>query len=168
MAKRINAQTINLKSWDDVNEALRQIARINATIDKATAEYNLKRLELDKKLEEKTCAILGEKKTHEGAIELYCKKNRDQFDESRTKTFFYGLIKLRWLPPRLTTRAKFTWVRVMTELERLKMDEFIRIKKEPDKEKLKTLTLDKLLQVGLDVIQDEEFYYEAFNKESED
>lgn len=168
MAKKINAQTTSLKSWEDVNETLRLIATINATVDKATAEYNLSRLALDKKLEEKTSDILEEKKLHERNIELFCKDNRSDFDDSRTRTFLYGLVKLRWLPPKLITRAKFTWSRVMEELKHSKMLDYIRVKEEPDKDKLKNLEPDKLRALGLDVAQDEEFYYEAFQRDSED
>lgn len=167
MAKRLNNQTTTLKSWDDVNTTLHRIAEINARVSNAKAKADLKRLEIERALDDATKVEIEEKLQLEGNIELFCKDHRDEFDESRTKRFVFGLVKLRWLPPKLVTRGKRTWATVLEELKRRKMGDFIRVKEEPDKDALKGLKEEQLREVGCDLVQDEEFFYEAFETELE-
>lgn len=167
MAKRITQQSTPLQSWDDINQTLHKIARINATIKRATGEYELRKLDLDKQLEEQTAALLEQKKAHERNIDLFCQKHKGEFDANRTKQLFFGLVQLRWLPPRLAPLAKHTWEWVLMNLKKSGLTKYIRIKEEVDKEALKKLPEEKLLDLGLRLKQEEELYYEAYEKDLE-
>jgi len=165
MAKRISIQKTTLKDWGDVNQSLHRVAMINAIIEKAHAESELARLEIDKKLDMMTADVVDEKLGLERNIELFCKDHRGEFGETRTKEFYFGLVKLRWLPPRIIVRAKWTIAKVLEELKRAKLTHHIRVKEELDKDSLKGEDPGKLRDLGLDLMQDEEFFYEAFKKD---
>lgn len=167
MKRKSTKEQTSLKSWDEVNEKLHRIAEINAVTKKFKAQADLKHLSIDKQLEGETSSLLDEKLSVERDIELYCKDHRDEFANARTRTLNFGLVQLRWLPERVVVLAKWTIDKVIEEIKRQRITSFIRVKEELNRDEIKAAYLGEngLRKLGLALKQDEEFYYEAFEKD---
>ena len=167
--KKLSDQTTTLQTWDEVNDSLHKIARINATVAKFSSAAEIKKLKIEKELDEQTATFIQQKMQLERDIELFAKDNRDAFDESRTKLFTFGLVKLRWLPKKVSMLPKWTIAKAIAEIKRLKKyaDDFIRVKEEINKDAIQASNLpaDELAKFGVVMTQDEEFYYESFKTE---
>lgn len=163
MAKTKTAQKSSLMSWAEVDESLRMIALENAAVKKAEARMNEEVLAIQKRFDEETRAGRDTVTAKEKEIELYCIEHRDEFVGSKTKELNYGIISFRNPPPKLSCLRGFTWETVLALIKKLKMDHFVRIKEEVDKDAIKEQMPDaaELAQIGLKLDQNEQFYYET-------
>lgn len=163
MAKTKTTQKSSLTSWADVDESLRVISLENAAVKKAEAKMNEEVLAVQKRFEEETRAGRDKVVANEKQIEMFCKENRDEFVTSKTKELNYGTVSFRNPPPKLTTLRGFTWDTVLALLKKLKMDQFIRMKEEVDRDAIKEQMpeAEELAQIGLRLDQNEQFYYDT-------
>ena len=163
MGNTKTTQKSSLTSWADVDESLRVIALENAAVKKAEARMNEEVLAIQKRHEEETRGAREKVVANEKQIELYCIEHRDEFVGSKTKDLNYGTVSFRNPPAKLTLLHGFTWETVLALLKKLKMDQFVRMKEEVDKDAIKEQLPDaeELAQVGLRLAQNEQFYYET-------
>jgi phage host-nuclease inhibitor protein Gam len=168
MAKKTTSKT-SLKNWSDVDEQLRIIAVKDAFIAKKEAEMNAAILKVQKQFEQETADARASKVAAEKEIELFCHEHRDEFVDSKTKVLNYGLVAFRLSTPKLNVLKGFTWDSVIKLLKKFKMEDFIRVKEEVDRDAVKAkITEPKdLAAIGLAITQSENFYYETFKLEIE-
>lgn len=167
MAKSKTTNKTSLKDWAEVDEQLRVIGIKDAFIAKKEAEMNTAILKVQKQFEAETVDARAVKVAAEKEIELFCQERRDEFVDSKTKALNYGLVAFRLSTPKLNVLKGFTWDSVIKLLKKFKMDEFIRVKEDVDRDAIKTkITEPKdLASIGLAITQSENFYYETFKKE---
>ena len=133
-----------IRSWDDVNEALAQIARLNGDIAQAKADAD------DAK------EAIGEL---EPAIEAYVRENEAELLE-RTRALDHGRVWLR-KATRLKLIGRYTWKKVLDALVADKRRSLIRTKPEVDKEAIDQLSDEQLSELRVKRETRDVFGYEA-------
>ena len=102
-------------------------------------------------------------------LQVFAETNMEMFEIKKSMEMSHGKIGFRTGTPKLKLLKSFNWDRVVEKLE-AHLPEFVRTKKEADKEKLLSsredaAMLDKFKLVGVEVVQDESFYIEPKTEE---
>ena len=156
-----------LKTFDDVNGALKDIAVCETFLAEKEAKMNEKINELKSKYDEETADSRAKKQMLEKELEGFCKINKDEFGKQKSKPMLFGIVFFRTSPPKVGQLNKKYSVATSLELiKKLFKNKFIRKKEEIDKEEILSaysggeLDDQKLAAVGLKIDQDEKFGYE--------
>ena len=157
----------NLQSWDEVNESLRRIAEKQSYLDAVISKYNEAEARRRKALDEKVNPIKKEIADMELDLNLYCEEHKEEFGKKKSKELSNGIVGFRLGMPKLKTLKGFTWKAVLELIKRsVFKDDYIRTKEEVAKDKIiqdaltKQIDEDVLDTMGVQVMQDEAFYYE--------
>ncbi len=152
-----------LTSWDEVNLALRTLG-----------DLTMRKRELENSLTEKKNAIqaehdlvakpvLDELTAVHKTIEAFVLEHKDEFVDSRTKEFSHGTISCR-VSKSVRVLSKEVCLKA---LKAAKMMDFIKIKEDPNKDMLKTLTDVQLAKVGCSLTVKDNISIEPFLEELE-
>jgi phage host-nuclease inhibitor protein Gam len=145
-----------LSSWDQVDEALREIGMLDRDLGllESGANEQIDRIKADTKA---AAAPLHDRKAAlELAIKEFTEANRGEFTKVKTKILTFGSVGFR-----ISTRVMIK--RVADTLQALKdlgLTGCIRTKEEPDKEAMKNLSSETLAEVGASLKTDNVFGYE--------
>ncbi len=152
-----------LTSWDEVNLALRTLG--NLTIRKRELENSLTEKKNAIQAEHDLVAkpVLDELTTVMKAIEAFVLDHKDEFVDSRTKEFSHGTISCR-VSKSIRVLSKDVCLKA---LKAAKMQDFINVKEDPNKEMLKTLTDIQLAKVGCSLTVKDNISIEPFIEEIE-
>lgn len=173
MAKvKTKDQETTLQSWGDVDENLREIAKLKNSVIEEETMMNQAILEVQANyqpgLNSYNAKILGMEKD----IELFCKVNKDAFAGKKTKELNYGLVSFRTGTPKLATLKGFTWdaVKNLVKTSKKLTALFIRVKEDLDKQKILSSGMNgtELAKIGVHITQEESFSYEVYSKESKE
>lgn len=167
--KPATEQISTLKNWSDVDSLLKSIAVIESKKMKEEADMNDAILAVQNQYQPGLDKLNSEKIGYERDIQLFCDKNKSQFEESRSKTLNYGVVGFRKGAGALKTLTGFTWKSVLSLLESSKKYlPYVRTKSEIDKNALISsgLKTAQLAKIGLQIVQEDSFYYEPFIKSS--
>lgn len=167
--KPLTEQTSTLKSWSDVDGFLKSIAVIESKKMKEEADMNDAILAVQEQYQPGIDKLNAEKIGYERDVQLFCDKNKNEFEESRSKTLNYGLVGFRKGAGALKTLTGFTWKSVVSLLRSSKKYlPYLREKIEIDKNALISsgMKTEQLAKIGLQIVQEDSFYYEAFIKSS--
>ena len=169
-ANRTSKKVVTGVTQEGFNTALSNYAVANAMACKRVAQMDVEIT----RVREKYTAELEQYRLTEvmnmEVIETYCKENKAiLFNEKRSMETAHGIVGFRLGMPKLKTLPKFTWDKVLEKLGTI-MPEYIRVKKEVDKEALlahrgDNLTAQHLQDVGVYVDQDEAFFIELKKEE---
>lgn len=133
-----------LQSWEDVDEALRNIGVIDRELALIEAGQNEAIDQIKKETRDKATPFLSRKDGLETAIKEFCDANRAEFTKVKTRSLPFGEVGYR-----LSTRIMIKKVAdTLQALKDLALTACIRSKEEPDKEAMKSLTDETLAQVG--------------------
>ena len=172
MAKREKRKVIAGITADQYQDALAVYATSDAKADKLVAQMNVEVTRIREKYDGTLTELMQEKEKQQEIIQAYCTENKEtMFSDKRSVETAYGKVGFRLGTPKLKTLPKFTWDRVLDKLELL-MPDFIRTKKEVDKEALlanrsEAKVANHLSEVGVYVDQDETFFIELKKEEAE-
>lgn len=164
-------QSSTLKSWDEVDKALKSIAVIKAKVMAQEGEWNDERIKLQNKyqpaLDRYNAEIIG----LERDVQLYCEENKSLFQETRSRSLNFGTVGFRLGTGALKTLKGFTWEAVKNVVKKSKKyaTDFIRVKEDLDKQAILGAQLkeQKLAKLGMFIHQEDSFYYEAYLTRSE-
>jgi len=135
---------MKIKSWDDVDAALAEIAEHQGAIAQAKADAD-----------EAKDAIAEV----EPEIESFVREHEEDLLE-RSRAFENGRVWLR-KATRLGLVGRWSWRKVLDGLIEAKRRALIRTKREVDKEALDQLTDDQLAELRVKRVTDDVFGYEA-------
>jgi len=160
--QKVNVQ-LNLRTWSQVDRALRDIARIDLKVRDVENRFNAKIAELKEQMAARVEPLAQQKARLERDIKDFCEFHRDEFEKEKTKVFNFGKLGFRKTPAALKTLARWTWAKVLMKLEEIGRSDFIRVKKSVDKDAIRTAGLneDELRMLGLVLESKEEFWYEC-------
>ena len=170
MAKRTSKVTGQGLSATAYQEALTNYALADANAAKKLAQMNMELARIREKFEQDITLYTDQKNQAFDMVCHYCMSHRgEMFTTARHIETPWGKVGFRTGTPKLKTLPKYTWERVLEKTEQL-MPQFVRIKKEVDKEHLLLSRTDEnvmphLSGIGVYVDQDETFYIEL-NKET--
>lgn len=162
-------QKSTLKSWEDADDILKDIAEVDSNIKIRTAEMNKKINEIQSK-EQPAIDKLNEKKLSlETNLKLFCTEKRGDFDLTKSKNLSYGIVSFRNSTGALQPLKGFTWKSIENIIEKMKKykDDFLKKTTKIDKDAIKNANLkeSELAKIGLHIHQEENFYYEIHERQ---
>ena len=166
--KKVDAEPV-LKTWGEVEEALKEIKKIDNDVAKVEAFHNDKLDEIKNEMAVKTEDDLKRKARLEKDLEEFAGAHKDEVRSEKrlkTKELNNGFIGFRWTPWSIRF-AKKKKDEVIALLKKKKLDDWIRTKEELDKDAVmkdydEEYADDKTLKsVGLERKRKEEFWYDT-------
>lgn len=162
---KINAEQIN--SWEDAEGVLRRLAELRMQVRQATAEYN----EREQARRAQLTAEITPKNDQIESLELGLREfvlvHRSEFEKTKHRVLTHGIVGFRTDPPSIKQIKGFTVNAVLKLVKASKWAwRFVRTKEEINKEEVlaalqaKDVTPDDLAPLGLQRVQEEQFYYE--------
>ena len=130
--------------WNDVDTALMEIGGIDRELGLLESSQNEKIDQIKTITKELAAPFQDRKSGLELALKEYCEANRADFIKVKTKNLTFGEVGFR-----ITTKILIKKVaETLQSLKDLTLQHCIRIKEEPDKEAMKTLSDETLAEVG--------------------
>ena len=158
---------ITIKTFDDVEPALLELGKSEASIAKTEAAMNEKLQNIRGKFELDTAADRANKELIAQRLEAFAVANKAEFAKERSRMFIHGSIGFRTNPPKVTLlNKKYNLKTAIELLKKIFPGSYVREKEEINKEAIltdyagKTIDDSKLAAVGLKVDQDETFTYD--------
>jgi len=159
---------MKIKSFEELDGALLELGKARAELQTQEAAMNEELQVITDKYAAKTAECSGTVATIEDAIEAFCEKNKDEFDETRSKIFNHGKVGFRTNPPSVKQlNKKWKVESSIAFAKKLFGLEYLREKTELDKPAiLAAYAADKLKDedlagMGLRIEQEESFMVEA-------
>lgn len=140
--KRI--ETSQLTSWDDVDNALKEIGGIDRELGLLESGQNEKIDQVKEQTKAQAAPLQARKQGLELAVKAYCEGQKSEFTKVKTRELTFGAVGYR-----LTT--KIVIKRIAETIQALKdrtLINCIRTKEKPDKEAMKALSDETLAEVG--------------------
>lgn len=164
-----------LQSWDEVNETLKHLGRIERDINLIN-EVLKEQIETAKtRAESELKPLESRQKELAAALEQFATHHKEEFEKApRSRKLMFGKIGFHRSPGKFKPLRKWNWKQVLEKLKELGKKQYIRIKEEVDKEALEKdykeniLSNDSLEVYGLKWQTEDEFYFEIFNEELPD
>lgn len=133
-----------LKTWDEVDQALRRMGEIDIATQKIFGNLTLKVNELKQRAENEAGPLNAERKEIEEAVAAFCEGHKEEFTKQRSKELTFGLVAFR-IVTKIVIRSKEACLAAM---HALKLDSYIRVIEEPDKLAMEGLDDAVLAKVG--------------------
>ncbi len=163
MAKRNSKTTGQGVTATAYQEALTTYALADANAAKKLALMNMELARIREKFEQDITLYTEQKNQAFDIVCDYCMSHRNElFTNTRHVETAWGRLGFRLGNPKLKTLPRYTWDRVLEKTEQL-LPQFVRVKKEVDKEHLLLSRSDEsvlphLSSIGVYVDQDESFF----------
>jgi phage host-nuclease inhibitor protein Gam len=144
-------------TWDEVDNALRRIGELDRSLGMIEASVNEAVDAIKAQSKEEAAPLSAEKAGLEAAMKEFCEANRSDFAKVKTREMTFGSVGFR-LSSRIVIK------RVADTLQALKdfgLTHCIRVKEEADKEAMKTLDSETLVNVGAALKTENAFGYEV-------
>ncbi len=161
MAKKRVVEEPNLKSWEDVNEALRQIAEAQITLGEIEGEMQKEILKVKDTAQEMAQPLVDEISRLEQDIRAYTTAHRDELGEAKSKTLPFGVVRFHASTSVSLPRDKDALAEVIRRLKSRSMQDCIIVKETVDKNVLKKYGEDTVNAVGAVWRRKDEFKCEA-------
>lgn len=145
-----------LRSWEDVDAALREVGEITRELQLREAALNESVDKLKEEAKADSASQVARKKELELAMKEFCETNRAEFAKVKTRKLTFGSVGFRLSTKIMIRRVAET----LQALKDLKLTGCIRVKEEPDKEAMKNLTDETLAEVGAARKTENAFGYE--------
>lgn len=160
MARQKPKNLYPVKDLEHANKVLAQIGQLKRQVTAIEAKMNddIDRIKADS--EAAVEPLASKIASLENGLLAYAEYNKDElFVKARSKELVYGSLGYR-RSHELATQPKITWKQVLGKLQELGFTEAIRIKKDPDKDILRTWADEKLALVGCRIREKDTFWYE--------
>ena len=161
MKTKISEIGSTLKNWNDVDETLKNIADLEYKIGEKEAIMNAEMDKIKKQFQGILEPIQQQKMRLEKDVKDFCEFHREDFGDQKSKKLNYGSVGYR-ASQSLKTMTRWTWEKVLQKLEAVGKTEFVRIKKDVDKSKIRDAGLSdaELKMLGMKLEKKETFWYE--------
>lgn len=162
MARKKVPTEPRLKSWDEVNRAMKEIMECEGCIEEITVELNRTVAAAKEEADKKAKPAYERIKQLEYDIKEYTISHREEM-EGKTKQLNFGRTGFRAstklvVPPAQTAD-------VIAALKRYGMDDCVTVKESVNKEALKRYASDDILKTGAYLKSTDEFWYEVEKQE---
>ena len=148
-----------LKSWDDVNRALKEIATGEIEIAKIEGDMNIKINEI-KDTAERQCAPIRAAIDKLGKqLKEFAELNRPDFGKSKSRRITFGIIGFRASQSIVVKAALLQ--KIIDNLRKLDMTDCVKVTETVNKDVLATYPDDKIISSGATIKKDDTFWYET-------
>lgn len=131
-----------MKDWDEVNDALREIAEIDRETKAVEIQLNAEIDTLKEAADAETRDALARKARLEKDLEEFCDANREDFGAVKHVALTFGRLSYR-IVHTLKPASRMTWAKVLDQLKSLgrRGAAYIRVKETVDKDELRDLAI---------------------------
>ncbi|MCI8742758.1 MAG: host-nuclease inhibitor protein Gam [Lachnospiraceae bacterium] len=161
MARKRVADEPRLKTWEDVNEALRQIAEAQIAANDIESDMQKQILGAQKIAEEQTRPYKDSIARLEREIKLFVTDHREDLGKGKSRTLTFGEVGFRLSTSVTLPRAKEKLEEVIRRLKSRQMTDCILVEEKVSKEALKKYGEDTVNAVGATWKQSDVFGYEV-------
>lgn len=161
MARKRVVEEPTLKSWEDVNDALRQIAEAQIALGDIESDMQKQIIGAQKVAEEQSKPIKDAQARLEREIKAFVTEHRDEMGKAKTMTLTFGEVGFRLSTSISLPRAKEKLEEIIRRLKSRQMHDCIVTKEEVSKEALKKYGEDTVNAVGATWKQSDVFGYEV-------
>jgi len=160
MARKRVIEPPSIKSWEDANEALRQIAEATIALADIEGEMNKQILGAKKAAEEQSKPFKDRVAKLERELKDFVTENRSDMGKAKSKTLTFGEVSFRLSTAISLPRAKEKLEEIVRKLKARQMMDCIVVKEEVSKDALKKYGEDVVTAVGATWKQSDVFGYE--------
>ena len=153
MAKQ---QISNFVSWEDINTAMKELGKLNVTVQAFEGEQTLRINEVKAYYKEKSAGYLSKIKEIEKNIRNFANQNKSEFVKTRNKKLTNGAISYRRTKKVV---CSFPESAIQT-LKELNMESCIRVKEELDKDKILKCDPKLLIKAGIQILEEDKIKIE--------
>lgn len=161
MARKRVADEPRLKTWEDVNDALRQIAEAQITASEIESDMQKQILGAQKIAEEQTRPYKDSIAHLEREIKMFVTDHRDELGKGKSRTLTFGEVGFRLSTSVTLPRAKEKLEEVIRRLKSRQMTDCILVEEKVSREALKKYGEDTVNAVGAAWKQSDVFGYEV-------
>ena len=160
MARKRVVEEPALKSWEDVNDALRQIAEAQIALGDIESDMQKQIIGAQKVAEEQSKPIKDAQSRLEREIKAFVTEHRDELGKAKSITLTFGEVGFRLSTSVSLPRAKEKLEEIVRKLKARQMTDCIVVKEEVSKEALKKYGEDTVNAVGATWKQKDVFGYD--------
>ena len=161
MARKRVIEAPSLKSWEDVNDALRQIAEDTIALGDIQSEMQKQVVGAQKVAEQQSKPLNDHIAKLEREIKDFVSEHRDEMGKAKSRTLTFGEVGFRLSTSVSLSRAKEKVEEIIRRLKARQMTDCIVVKEEVSKENLKKYGEDTVNAVGATWKQKDVFGYEV-------
>lgn len=161
MARRRVIEAPSLKSWEDVNDALRQIAEAQIEISEIEGDMQKQIIGAQKAAKEQTRPIRDCVARLEREVKAFVTEHRDELGKAKSRSLTFGEVGFRLSTSITLPRAKEKLEEIIRRLKSRQMTDCIVVEEKVSKEALKKYGEDTVNAVGATWKQSDVFGYEV-------
>ena len=161
MARKRVVDTPVLKSWEDVNDALRQLAEAQIALGDIESDMQKQIIGAQKVAEEQSKPIKDAQARLEREIKAFVTDHRDEMGKAKTMTLTFGEVGFRLSTSISLPRAKEKLEEIIRRLKSRQMHDCIVVEEKISKDALKKYGEDTVNAVGATWKQSDVFGYEV-------
>ena len=167
MARKRIIEAPALKSWADVDAALREIAENEITLGDIEAELNRQVIGAKKTAEQQGKPHADRIAKLERDVKEFVEEHRTELGKAKTKALTYGEVGFRLSTSVILPRAKEKVAEIIRKLKTRKMNDCIIVEEKISKENLKKYGEDTVVAVGAAWKQKDTFGYDTYREKIE-
>lgn len=161
MARKRVVEAPSLHSWEDVNDALRQIAEAQIALGEIQSDMQKQILGAQKVAEEQSKPLNDNVAKLEREIKSFVTDHRDEMGKTKSMVLTFGEVGFRLSTSVSLPRAKEKLEEIIRRLKSRQMTDCIVVEKKVSKEALKKYGEDTVNAVGATWKQSDVFGYEV-------
>ena len=161
MARKRVIEEPSLKSWEDVNDALRQIAEAQIALGDIESDMQKQIIGAQKVAEEQSKPIKDAQARLEREIKAFVTEHRDEMGKAKTMTLTFGEVGFRLSTAISLPRAKEKLEEIIRRLKSRQMHDCIVVEEKSSEDALKKYGDDTVNAVGATWKQSDVFGYEV-------
>lgn len=161
MARKRVVEAPSLHSWEDVNDALRQIAEAQIALGEIQSDMQKQILGAQKVAEEQSKPLNANVAKLEREIKSFVTDHRDEMGKTKSMVLTFGEVGFRLSTSVSLPRAKEKLEEIIRRLKSRQMTDCIAVEEKVSKEALKKYGEDTVNAVGATWKQSDVFGYEV-------
>ena len=161
MARKRVVEAPSLHSWEDVNDALRQIAEAQIALGEIQSDMQKQILGAQKVAEEQSKPLNDNVAKLEREIKSFVTDHRDEMGKTKSMVLTFGEVGFRLSTSVSLPRAKEKLEEIIRRLKSRQMTDYIVVEEKVSKEALKKYGEDTVNAVGATWKQSDVFGYEV-------
>lgn len=161
MARKRVVEALSLHSWEDVNDALRQIAEAQIALGEIQSDMQKQILGAQKVAEEQSKPLNDNVAKLEREIKSFITDHRDEMGKTKSVVLTFGEVGFRLSTSVSLPRAKEKLEEIIRRLKSRQMTDCIVVEEKVSKEALKKYGEDTVNAVGATWKQSDVFGYEV-------
>lgn len=161
MARKRVVEAPSLHSWEDVNDALRQIAEAQIALGEIQSDMQKQILGAQKVAEEQSKPLNDNVAKLEREIKSFVTDHRDEMGKTKSMVLTFGEVGFRLSTSVSLPRAKEKLEEIIRRLKSRQMTDCIVVEEKVSKEALKKYGEDTVNAVGATLKQSDVFGYEV-------